>query len=365
MTLMLSVEGWFNGLTAVGIFVIGWILGIFFIYQSRKTKAKLLKYLGLSYIFIVNSYWGICMDFIAILFTDTIPYPTYPTPPNFVNIRLFLTFLWGGFAPFTLTCIGTELIIPKKKWYVLPIVLLFSIAYEFFIFFDTDGSFVNSYPIIPGEDLWLASLVIGSPASIIIFILTTGHLFFSEIGFIIKAHQSKGIIRKKFLFLFFGYFFAVFFVMMEGFFSEITLLIFTRVGFMISFWIMYLGLKEEPDKPQESIKKEVRVEEGLMRLIKRPDTITEEEVTFHKEKKICLVCKGKLSRSLYLCPKCDALYCNSCAETLVNLENVCWVCDEPIDETKPSRVSELNDDDSIRIHKNDLVTTKKHKRFEF
>ena len=95
------------------------------------------------------------------------------------------------------------------------------------------------------------------------------------------------------------------------------------------------------------------VEGWLIRLTKRPDVVTEEEVTFHKEKKICLVCKGKLSRSLYLCPKCDALYCDNCAQALADLENVCWVCDEPIDEAKPTRISEIDDNKSMKIHKTD------------
>ena len=68
----------------------------------------------------------------------------------------------------------------------------------------------------------------------------------------------------------------------------------------------------------------------------KPQRITEEEVIFHKEKKICLVCKGKISRLNYICPECNALYCTTCSEALSNLENACWVCNEPFDESKPS-----------------------------
>ena len=90
--------------------------------------------------------------------------------------------------------------------------------------------------------------------------------------------------------------------------------------------------------PKEKLPKEdVKIEESLFRLIKRPDNITEEEVTFHREKKICLACKEPVSRLNYLCPKCDALYCIKCSEELSRLENMCWVCNEPFDETKPVR----------------------------
>jgi hypothetical protein len=67
----------------------------------------------------------------------------------------------------------------------------------------------------------------------------------------------------------------------------------------------------------------------------RPKTITEEEVSVSKEKKICLVCKNEVLRVNYICPECKAFYCKNCYEALSNLENVCWVCDTPFDESKP------------------------------
>lgn len=360
--LLLSLEGWLNGVTAVGIFVIGWILGIFFVYQSRKTKAKLLNYLGISLIFAVIGYWGVCLDFLAILFTDTIPYPTYPTPPSFVNLRLSLVFMWIGVTYLTLIYIGAELLIPEKKYYLLITMLFLTLSYEILIFLDPEGSIVNVFPTIPGEDIWLASFASSAPVYFIALILSLTALVFNESGFIIKTIKTRGILRKKFILLSTGYFFAHSMLLLEGIISTISILIFTRAITVIGFWILYLGLREEPEKPQEPIKKEVKVEGGLIRLTKRPDVITEEEVTFHKEKKICLVCKGNLSRSLYLCPKCDALYCEKCAQTLADQENVCWVCDEPIDETKPSRVTKLKVDDPIKIYgkdKNKKLNNKK------
>ncbi|MFX1303372.1 MAG: tetratricopeptide repeat protein [Promethearchaeota archaeon] len=62
----------------------------------------------------------------------------------------------------------------------------------------------------------------------------------------------------------------------------------------------------------------------------------EEKVTVHKEKKSCLVCKGEVERfNIYICPECNSIYCNNCAQTLTNLENACWVCNAPIDALKP------------------------------
>jgi len=44
-------------------------------------------------------------------------------------------------------------------------------------------------------------------------------------------------------------------------------------------------------------------------LYTRPNRITEEEVIFHTEKKICLVCKKKILKFTYICPECEIFYC--------------------------------------------------------
>jgi hypothetical protein len=75
----------------------------------------------------------------------------------------------------------------------------------------------------------------------------------------------------------------------------------------------------------------------VMGIFTKPKKISEEEIMFHKEKKICLVCKGKIGGFMFTCIDCDALYCDNCARTLSNLENACWVCNTPFDKTKPSR----------------------------
>ncbi|MFX0000900.1 MAG: tetratricopeptide repeat protein [Candidatus Hodarchaeota archaeon] len=63
--------------------------------------------------------------------------------------------------------------------------------------------------------------------------------------------------------------------------------------------------------------------------------VKEEEVIISKEKKMCLVCKGEVLGFSYIC-KCGAIYCENCARALTNLENLCWVCDIPIDSLKPT-----------------------------
>jgi hypothetical protein len=100
----------------------------------------------------------------------------------------------------------------------------------------------------------------------------------------------------------------------------------------------YLGLRQEPEKRKKKIKKEVKVKDSLFRITERPDQISEEEVTYYREQKICLICKGKVGGfNTYICMNCEALYHEDCALTLSDLENACWVCNQPIDETKPTK----------------------------
>ena len=49
-----------------------------------------------------------------------------------------------------------------------------------------------------------------------------------------------------------------------------------------------------------------------------------------KGARICLVCKGKISGNIYLCPKCQAFYCERCASILKENNDKCWSCDSEI-----------------------------------
>ncbi len=78
--------------------------------------------------------------------------------------------------------------------------------------------------------------------------------------------------------------------------------------------------------------------------------ISEQKVTIHREQKICLVCKGEIRGYMYVCD-CDSIYCENCARALTDLENVCWVCDAPIDiskPTKPYKEEKLEEKDIIK-----------------
>lgn len=110
-------------------------------------------------------------------------------------------------------------------------------------------------------------------------------------------------------------------LVMIGFFSIL-------LGSVIVYMIFYAIRSTKAPKEQKEELQET------LRFFTRRQKFTEEEVAFHRERKICLVCKTHISRLSYICPECDALYCVKCSEALSNLENACWVCETPFDETK-------------------------------
>ena len=79
---------------------------------------------------------------------------------------------------------------------------------------------------------------------------------------------------------------------------------------------------------------EKQIEQMLQNRSELVGQIVEEKVEVHKERKICMICKGGVSRYIYVCD-CDAIYCENCISALIDLENACWVCEMPIDKSKP------------------------------
>ncbi len=102
-------------------------------------------------------------------------------------------------------------------------------------------------------------------------------------------------------------------------------------------------------KPPEVLKKGDDDKKELLKIFTKPSRITEEEVAVHKEKKICLVCKGKALGFTFICYQCGAIYCSKCARSLSDLENVCWACDAPLDETKSVKRASKEDPEEIMI----------------
>jgi hypothetical protein len=110
------------------------------------------------------------------------------------------------------------------------------------------------------------------------------------------------------------------------------------VGYVLYFY------SKRRQRESETRKDEIK---DTISMFTRPPKITVEEAKFYREKGLCIVCKNKISRLNYVCPSCNVFYCVKCSEALTKLENACWVCDSPFDETKPVKLEQKIDDEIV------------------
>lgn len=336
---MLSIDGWINGISATFCILFACILGLGIMYQAKKSNAKLLFYMGLN-ILLASFLWLIpFFDFFSILLTGG----------NFVNSRNWiamgiLTYITIPLLISISIYIGLELMKIKGKYYIIAFFMFLTALFEIIIFLYPENSFFTRNLDLPqGEDLIVVGIRGTSFAMILVYLFQFSGISFCGFGYLYKSFRSEGVLKKKFLTLSIGYFlfptapllsllrYVIPIIIWWPIIIDVTV---GRIGMASSFCFFYLGLKEEPEIKIRAVK-EIKVKDSLFRLYKRPGVITEEEVIFHREKKICLVCKGKVLRVSYICPSCNALYCINCSQELSNLENACWVCNEAFDETKP------------------------------
>ncbi|MFX0001737.1 MAG: hypothetical protein ACFE88_16625, partial [Candidatus Hermodarchaeota archaeon] len=238
------------------------------------------------------------------------------------------------------------LLISEKKRTIIGIVgtyLILGIIFEFFLILDLNKSFTLTLPDQPGADIIDLNFNRTHPTFILIAFFLVSALVFMGFGFAIKAKQAAGEIRKRFSLLSVGWIIFVITGTLDALTDPGITLFLVRIGYQSSSWFFYFALREKQVqtgdfisiKNQTSKTSQISLIDTLSRL--RPLQISEAEVTFFREKIICLVCKGKVEGFNFICSSCNALYCTKCATALSNLNNVCWVCDSPIDPSKPSK----------------------------
>lgn len=234
----LKFNGWIDGITASGVVLLGIIFGLFFIYRSRKSGAKLLSYLGLANMLAGLMFLGVFIDFLLVLITEH----------NIDNngIVAILSYIW--FAPVIITSmyIGALLLTPKIKLHIVIIFVIISIAFEIIIFIDPLSSFnfIPEPPTSPDRLLIDYNVNLLTLAGILMGGLLLPVLIFLGFGFLIKGLKTSGVIRKNFLYLSAGSICFCIFGLLEGLTVPGFLVIIVRIGYLSSFWLMYLGLKD-------------------------------------------------------------------------------------------------------------------------
>jgi len=236
---MLTLIGWIDGLTASGVVIFGFLFGFFFIYKSRKTNAKILIALGLANLFAGLVFLGVFLDFLTVLIS--ISHINIDNTNGLVGI---LSYIWLPPAIITAIYIGSKLLVPKLKWVIISIFTVLSIFFYIIIFIDPFEAFNFVYPAIPEELLIDYNTIILSIVGMLMAFFLLSTIFLLGVGFLIKAFQSTGILKKKFFLLSLGAIFFCVFGLLEGLTAPGLMIIFVRIGYLTSFWFMYYGLKD-------------------------------------------------------------------------------------------------------------------------
>jgi len=234
---MLSNTGWLDGITASGVVIFGIVFGLYFISHSKKVKAKLLFYVGVLVILAGLAFLGVFLDFLNVIITGK-------NLDNSFGIVGLLSYVW--IAPLIVIgiYIGAELMTPKRKGILTGIYIVLMGIFEILLFLDPFGSFDFTYPNKSGDALIDYNLNLGSPAGILMIIFILSMIGFLGIGFLIKAFQATGEIRKKFLLLSLGVFLYCIFGLLESLIVPGYALIIIRIGYISGPLFMYFGLKE-------------------------------------------------------------------------------------------------------------------------
>lgn len=232
---MVSFFGWIDGLSATLIVVSSTLFGLFSLHKSIKLKAKLLTIAALTMIFVGCLWLGPTVDFFMVLFTNTNISPYY--------YYVLLSYSWVAFALLFAIWLGGELIFPKRKWILIGIYIVLGIIFEYFLWFQTLESFTFILPDSFSGDLIDASFVRTHYTFFLVAAFLISALIFLGIGFLIKAKQATGSLRKKFFYLGFGFIIFVVCGALDSIVPPGIYIGFVRV-LMATFALwMYLGLR--------------------------------------------------------------------------------------------------------------------------
>jgi hypothetical protein len=377
-------------LTGIAIFMLI-ISGIMYIYNASKREKSKEKSMLVAFGFWFFAYAFFCLFYcfliqfqLVMVYKDGVFYGTLENPPALFYIfhRLaFVVFMIGCFVLYS----TMERLLKKTKYslsILTCILLIIDLCLPWELHFEYNV--YNAIMFIELVIFYFLMILLAKKSSIefkTIAIVMIGGMTLLALGIIFMSVEilslnlfltylgaiaimagcfvfiSPMIIKPKLFsdalryWYFFGFIqssiiigLAIFFVL---FFPFQIKVISTIVAF-INVFLIYMIIKDI--KSQQSIyiistkTTKTTPSSDFLRSFTKPEMITEEEVTISKEKRICLVCKGKISRHNYVCPECETFYCNKCYNALTNLENACWECDTQFDVAKPVKSFEKEEE---------------------
>jgi hypothetical protein len=247
---MLDPIGWLDGISATGVLVINIVIGLYSFYKSRKLKAKLLTVTSLTIFFIGLLWLGPTTDFLKILITQENIGPVWFYSVTEPVLYPVLSYMWAAPGIFFGMYIGGELLMPKKKWYLLTIFLIICVVYEYFLFYNPIDSFQYTSPWSPppnyfpsGSEIIDTSSNYSYPTAYFLIIFILAIILFNGIGFLSKGFKATGIIKKKFLYLAFGFILFAIIVTFDALIPPGIFLSIVRFGIIVSSILLYIGIK--------------------------------------------------------------------------------------------------------------------------
>ncbi len=348
--MLLSFELMMIGIITLIFVAINLFVAIKILAKYFEVRDKTFLYAGLAIIGIPLPWTGVVLNFISIIFFDTIP-------P--MELHFFIHGFYIAFATFfwLMVNINFSKISETKRKKVIIIAFIITIivesVYLTVLFTDTTilGTLINEIQV----DYAIFSEIYLLTATIVNFSLALW--LGSQLR---KSENEKVRLQGKLIIT--GYCIFVFAGFLEVLVPIISVIIFARIlvifmaitfygTFVLPKWMERLFLKQKDHdvleiKEEYEESKEVKDDaEEFFKVLSQRRDITEKEVSFYRERNICLVCKGKVGKdNAHTCTECDALYCERCSLALAQLENSCWACNEAIDKSKPIRVIESEEE---------------------
>jgi len=330
------------------------IVGLKILSKYFTHKKVELFTVGLMMIFVTSAWWGATSAFLLYVLFD---YEISDVAYIFISYGLVTIT-----SIFWLYSFG-YLVYPKSKWKIvgvwLAICILYTIFFMYFLFTNPSLLAVR----VTRFDSQAKTIVSGFILLSLLTSLITQYIFLKKS---LASTDEKTRWMGKLVFTGFVIFMIV--GIGDSLVTPSIIVLLIRILLLISAIISYIGwtmpdkvskwLIKDYDEELKEISEENEDVEGFFALLSSRRTFTPEEVKIYKERKICLVCKGKASRYTFICDTCEALYCQKCADALIELENVCWVCNNPLDETKPIKSAPFE----TEIETKDIFTKKEKKK---
>ena len=360
---MTSPISWLNGISALALVCSSFIYAINWMNDYRKTKNKTIISFFIFSFACAFGWMGITLSFLSV---EIYGY-NLPGLKLYVNILSYSTIPIGSI---TVLNIAWEFLLPPKhKKKVLIAVGIFGIFYYIVLFMTFNRAVIC--PDVPrGEiyDDWLSSDELP-------YYLVYGLAFTSTIIFVFGVLRFlktvTGVYRERAIWIMIatpiiGSCILLDTVIITGAMFQ-NLLFIVRFLMIVALYLIYKGFKPPEEKIMDFIKEErvddIRISAIERLFASRPEKITEEEIKFYKEQTICLVCRKEETgfMNIFICPECKALYCEKCARALIELENMCWACNEAIDKSKPVKLPE-QEEEKVIVEKNNIKKKSTHKK---